>query len=461
MTSKTIKELWRVEGKYNEDSSRVKNILYGYSGNPLVPYCQNNIEPDYCIFAVVDKKGLETGWLFKNDDIEGKQIRELLESFIRNRGKQHLFYRYKNYARSDDKPKVELGDLIYSFRYGTTVERAKELQVRMIVNTPCININGTEVFDLRWDNLISSEKMSATFISGKGDRRTGGSILRGKNTLCVYLPEWETNKDTGEAIFIPRYFTTSFSPDLCYVLNKITDSGTWITNNGALQIVFSKRKQVRITVSFAEIVGTYYRGRIDMSRPIESIVENHAEFMGNGDPTRRIIFDHLTHNKENNFPWALAPISETLNKQMQGRDKIKPPYFFFTAYDSTINKYKVRLGAYGFWERRYLFDDLAYRNDDGNVFSTRYRPADDKPGRDSLYATIYARFKEKAGTENLKSKTSYLSYWADTERAFDPGNMYTAMLDEPEEMYRPALEAWVEDGQGFDKYTDEAFDNIP
>lgn len=450
MTSKTIKELWRVEGKYNEDSSRVKNILYGYSGNPLVPYCQNNIEPDYCIFAVVDKKGTETGWLFKNDNIGGKRISELLRNFIKNGGEQHLFYGYKNRARTDNNQKVNLCGLIYSFRYGTTVERAKELQVRMISNSSCSKINDTEVFDLTWDNLISNEKFSATFITGKGDRRTSGSILHGENTLCVYLPERKIDKDTGEAIFIPRYFTTSFSPDLCYVLNKITNSAVWIINKGALMAVFSRARKKQIYVSFAEIIWAYDQGRIDISRPIESIIENHTALMGSGDPTKRIIIDHLTHNKENNFPWALAPIPEVLNKQMQCRDKIKPPYFFLTAYDHTINKYKLKLGCYGLWERRYLFDTLAYQNDENDVFLPQYRPVNNTPEKGSLYVTIYAKFKEKIGAGNLKAKTSYLSYWADVERTFDPDNMYTIMVDEPNKMYRPALEAWLDDGQGFD-----------
>lgn len=32
MTSKTIKELWRIEGKHQVDGNRVQNVLYGFTG---------------------------------------------------------------------------------------------------------------------------------------------------------------------------------------------------------------------------------------------------------------------------------------------------------------------------------------------------------------------------------------------------------------------------------------------
>lgn len=447
MTSKTIKELWRIEGKHRigESFERVQNALYGFTGNPLQPYSQSDQAPDYCIFTVADTSGLETGWLFENDMIDDVRIGDRLKAFIENDGKQQVFYRLRNTARTDGKPKISLHDLLYSFRYGMTAEQTRALDVEMIDSVATINICGVEVFDLTWNNIVSDEKLSAVFFSSKGENKVAGSILHGKNTLCINLPEWLKDEETGERILIPRHFTTQFDKKLGRILNVITRGGSWVVGCGALLAVLPGADRKQAFVSFAEIVGTYHRGQIDLSRPIESIVENHTKLMRRG-----IVYDHMTHNKMNNFPWALAPIPDTLNKQLQGRDKIKPPYYFFTLYDPAVNQYRVKLGFYNLWERRYLFDDLGYRNGEDIVFTLQYKPTDDVPGKDCLYATVYRKFLDKIGPANRKAKTSYLSHWADPERAFDPDNMYTAMLDEPVETYRPALEAWIEDGENFD-----------
>lgn len=447
MTSQSIKELWRIEGKHRvgESFERVQNVLYGYTGNPLQPYNQSDQVPDYCIFTVADTGGLETGWLFENNKIDDVRIGDRLKAFIENDGKQQVFYRLRNTARTDGKPKVSLHDLLYSFRYGMTAEQARVLDVGMIDNVATINIHGVEVFDLTWDNIVSDEKLSAVFFSGKGENKVAGSILYGKNTLCINLPEWLKDKETGERISILRHFTTQLDPKLGRILIMINHFGSWVIGDGALMAILPGEDGKQVFVSFAEIVGTYHRNQIDLSQPIASIVENHANLMKQGS-----VYDHMTHNKMNNFPWALAPIPNTLNKQMQGRDKIKPPYYFFTVYDPEIKQYRVKLGFYNLWERRYLFDDLGYRNGEDIVLTPQYKPTDDTTGKDSLYATIYRKFLDKIGTANRKAKTSYLSHWAEPERAFDPDNLYTAILSESVETYRPALEAWLNDGQGFD-----------
>lgn len=442
-TSNSVREIWRVDGKYQINGTKVQNVLYGYSGNPLRPY-DDDTEPMFCIFTTINTNGTETGYLFTNKKNNGIYTSVRLIDFIEGEGKKRIFYSKEHRAHTSDK--IELWDLLYHFRYGTTLEQAKKLNVRMIDKEPCMWFGGVKVFDLTFDNLISDEMLSAKFISGNGDKRVYGEILRRENTTCVYLPDRKTDECTGDEVFVPKYYVTSFCPELVYVLNRITDDGAWGISYGALNVKFSKSLKDPVTVSYAEIVGTFYRGKIDLSRPIDSIIANHSKLMHD----EKIVFDHLTHNKENNFPWALAPITDTLNKQMQARDKIKPPYFFFTVYDPVIDKYKLKFGIYGLWERRYLFEDLACRNSEDNDFSTWYKPADDKPGKDSLYATIYSRFKDKIGDENMKAKLSYLSYWADIERALSSDNMYTAMLHEPVETYRPALEAWVEDGQNLD-----------
>lgn len=447
MTSKTIKEFWRIEGKHRigENYERVQNVLYGFTGNPLQPYSHDDRIPDYCIFAITDTKGLETGWLFENDVIDGVRIGDRLKAFIENDGNQQIFYRNKKDARNDNKPRVSLHDLLYSFRYGMTTERAKALNVEMIDNVATINIHGVDVFDLTWDNTVSDEKLSAIFFSGKGEKRVPGSLLRGGNTLRINLPKWQEDERSGERFTVPRNFLTQLDTKLGRILNVITHKGSWIVAHGALLAVLSGTDGKQVFVAFAEIVGTYYRNQIDLNRPIESIIENHKNLMD-----RKIIYDHMTHHKMNNFPWALAPIPDILNKQMQGRDKIKPPYYFITIYDPAINQYKMKLGIYGLWERRYLFDDLTYRNSDDIVYTPQYTPTNDDHGKDSLYATIYRRFLDKIGPTNCHAKTSYLSHWADPERTFDPDNMITSMLYEPVETYRPALRAWIEDGETLD-----------
>lgn len=441
MTSKTVKELWRIEGKHQIGGDRVQNIIYGYSGNPLVPYDQIEAEPDYCIFLVVTQDGTETGWLFNNDPYDGIRISDRLKAFVENNGDYRIFYHDANahIARTNKSQRVELQDLLYAFHYGISAEQAKAAHVRML-DTNASPICGGQFFDLTWGNLVSDDTLSTVFFIGTGDSQRMGAILQGENTLCIHVQGKDHDHDYN--------FRTQFTPEICYVLNKVTNAGSWnVSKAGALYVNFSKG----CGVAFAEIVGTFYRGEIDLKNPIDSIIENHSKLMAKkAEKAEKIVYDHLTHNEQNNFPWALAPIPETLNKQMQARDRIRPPYFFNTIYDATIKKYRVKFGVYGLWERRYLFDDLAYRNDTNDVFTPRYDPADRKPGKDSLYATIYTRFKEKIGTNNMNVQTSYLSHWADPERAFKPGNMYTDMLSEPVETYRDALGAWIEDGQSLD-----------
>jgi hypothetical protein len=224
---------------------------------------------------------------------------------------------------------------------------------------------------------------------------------------------------------------------------EISANGSWFRKkDDSLSVAFSAKRVKPVIVSFAEIVGTYFRGQIDRNRPIESICENHAALMGKG--REKTIYDHLTHNTECNFQWAIAPITETLNKQAQERDKIKPPFYFFTVYDKTIDKYKVKLGVCGFgWERCYLFDDLMYKNPDEDIFTPRFNTGSRKDN--TLYIALYERFKNKIGQENVHAETSYLSYWAKPELAYGEGNILTAMVDEPADTYTPALKGFLED----------------
>ena len=83
------------------------------------------------------------------------------------------------------------------------VEQVKALDVEMINNVATINIHGVDVFDLTWDNTVSDEKLSAVFFSGQGKNRVSGSILYGKNELCINLPKWQEDEKTGERFGLP------------------------------------------------------------------------------------------------------------------------------------------------------------------------------------------------------------------------------------------------------------------
>lgn len=439
MTSKSIKELWRIEGK-----RKVKNILYGFTGNFLVPYDQSNIDPEYCIFSVVSQDGVETSYIFSNDEIDGERIHQRLAEFINNGDSKNkkLFYRNKKHgyrARiNNSNVAVELLDLLISFRLKMTPEDAKRVHARLIDKKATKSFSNHMIYDLRWENIAYDGQLQSHNFIGNGDNERYLRIEKKGDVLCVRIGE--------------ECFCTEFSPALCRILNELINAGSWSIKEGALIIDFWKGTERIATVAFSEIVGTFFRGQIDMERPVESIIGNHSKLVERKEHGKRIVYDHLTHNKKNNFPWALAPMTQRLNVQMQGRDKIKPPYFFFTCYDAALDKYRVKLGAYGLWERRYLFDDLCYRNNEDDVFAAQYEPEPKKsePGKDSLYATIYNKFKKKIGTKNMGAQTSYLSYWADPERVSDPENMLVAMLDEQAEMYRDALEVWLEDGESFD-----------
>lgn len=443
MTSKSIKVIiGPIEGTHAKDGKTVQNIIYGYSGNPLRPYTSGD-DPEYCIFSVVDTSGMEIGYMFNNDEIDGERIHKRLVEFINNDGSKNkkLFYRDKRLDhRVRTNENVELLDLLMSFRLKMTPDDAKRIHAKLIDKraTRSFNDYTVYVYDLQWDNIAYDGKLQSHNFIGNGDNERYLRIEKKGDVLCVRIGE--------------ECFCTEFSPALCRILNELINAGSWSIKEGALIIDFWKGTERIATVAFSEIVGTFFRGQIDMERPVESIIGNHSKLVESKEHGKRIVYDHLTHNKKNNFPWALAPMTQRLNVQMQGRDKIKPPYFFFTCYDAALDKYRIKLGAYGLWERRYLFDDLCYRNNEDDVFAAQYEPEPKKsePGKDSLYATIYNKFKKKIGTKNMGAQTSYLSYWADPERVSDPENMLVAMLDEQAEMYRDALEVWLEDGESFD-----------
>jgi hypothetical protein len=447
MQTKSIKPLWSIEGDRQSNGVRIVNTLYGFSGNPHNAYNDQISEPAECILGITRLDGTEVGFVFDNDEIDGVRFSELLRQYILNEGGMKQMFTFedrKTLVVVRDKAQTDLLDLLYSWKHSTTVEAAIADNARLRDREACYTFYGKAVYNLRWANVESDTLLSPKI--SKGD--VEGVILRGKRTMCILLPKEEAHEEAGEYSVEPYYFSTDYDNGFYRLCAQMSNAGAWsISKEGALKITFSKGQESPVTVSFAEIVGTYFRQEIDMDRPVESICDNHAAFRTADNQNEKIVYDHLTHNEECDLPWALAPVTDMVNKQTQGRDKIKPPFYFFTVYDQAINKYKVKLGVYGLgWERRYLFDDLTYKNpdeDEVDIFTPRFDYGSKKDN--TLYVAIYERFKEKIGKENTRAETSYLSYWAKPERAYCDGNMLTAMLDEPEDTYTPALEGFTAD----------------
>lgn len=427
MFEQSINPLW-VEGK------TVKNTMYGYSGNPLQAYNSDTI-PESCIFIVENKKGDISGWLINNKELDGKRETEHIREMIKDHKVFYLHQRKTN-CYIQGQPIIPLLSLIYSFERQIALEKADALNIRLIHYEPIMTVmiggKTIPIYDYRLDNILSDEiKVTSEF--------SNGMIIADDNTLTISYYR--------DALIEPLYFKTIYTPDFAHILKKLvaTKGVHWHVNNGAL-VCSIQINGDQINVAFAEIIEMYISDMIDPKQLTDSIIKAHEWFRQN-----EIVIDHLTHNKRNNFPWALAPIPVWLNKILQDRDHIKPPYFFWIIRDIFTQRYRLMFGVYGLWVRKYFFDDLSLMNDD-DIFSPMYHPKkSQKSGKDTpLLATIYQKFKDYIGGDNQHAETSYLSYWGVPERAFDSNNIYKAMLDESEGNYRPALEAWLEDGEGFE-----------
>lgn len=448
MKSDTIKELWSIKGKKGG-----KNTIYGFS--PKFPELgergrityDDSTEPQMCILCTVAKSGQEVGYLFDNDEINGVRVYELLSQFIENNGNPRIFY--TNFAQECRPVQVRkstngfceswsLEETLYSIYYGTTVEEADTLGAERIRFDAGIRLQDVEVFDMTRRNLVSKAKFSAEF--------SRGTCYRRDDTIHIAFPN---KKESIKALEDPfgdppkgYDFVTHNEHELYRILCALGNAGSWhARGDGGLCIGISQKNKVQ-KISFAEIVNSYFNGLIDADRIVESIMENHKKMIESG-----IVYDHLTHDKRNNFRWALAPVTKSMNSQLRGRDRVKPPYFFWTVYDTVNGKYKLKLGIYGLWERRYYFDDLTYKNNEEDFFSASYSC---RRAGDSLYTTIYAKFKEHIGSNNMKANLSYLSHWADPDTIADPENELIKMLREPIEMYKPALYGWLDDKEAFD-----------
>lgn len=442
MISAHTKELWRIRGRRG-----CENICYGYSGNPFDPYSEKDGPPAFIILTIQNLRGTEAGWLIDNKEINGHRVEALLREYIAgDDGKAKMFYLYSGYYRSPvtcNQHKMRLYDLVYGLYYNKPLDQVKSLHVRLIDHVPCLSLGGVTIFDLSLRNLRSSEKLSPIVLNG----RYGST--ENSQAYCLFVKEG----DDLVFYFHEKQFVTTYDKSLYGILCTCNGVGTWDTSDDALRLALYEKGRL-VHIPFSEVVGEFFRGNIGTDHPIRDILRNHSDL--GAKPGGRYVYDHLSHNKQNNYPWALALIPGKINSRLTGRDKIRQPYFFLTVYDAVHRKYRVKMGAYALgWERRYLFEDLAYSNadNDDSVFTVQYNPG--KRADNPLYVALFEAFKAHIGTGNTKSQLSYLTYWADPQRAHCNGNMLTDMLAEPESDYQDALAALCGDG------LERAFDGLP
>lgn len=408
MNSQALKELWSIPGKHKG----MRNILYGVPENPLIPY-NDGENPKSCVFAVRGRKGKEVGYLFDNILKDEIQLRYIITDKIGD-----------NALRMDNARQYLLGEIFAGY-HNMTVKATKQANARTIRNDPCWWFDGVPVYDFRKENLVSDTVLSSEF--------SNASILRSDRDIMI---------SCGDSLF-----WTEYNPDFYLALHCVRG---WKLNRGrsedrkkgeAALVATLVATNKRTDVAFAEIVWQFHKGIIDTSRFAESVIENHDRLIESG-----LVIDHLTHRRTNNYSWALAAIPDALNHAMSGRDKIAPPFYFHTVYDKFIGKFRVHLGAFGMgWERRYLFDDINYRNPDDDIFASSYPVPKGRTGY-TLYAALFDKFSQTIGKKYLDSdRVSYLRFWSDPERVRDKRNMLVSVLDKPLDTYTNAIDGIGED----------------
>lgn len=400
MTLLKLKKLWSITGK----QKTVINSIYGTTGNPLNPDLSDDNNPPCCLFETVNRVGGKKMFLFDNESQNGAQLWEAIADRIQTYCQRHVFYL--------NSPHREIAAIVFSVYHDITLEDAMASNVRLIDKDPCWNLNGVLVYNLRKKNLVSDIVRSPIF---------SNAIITIRNcdmsVICKGVAFW-----------------TEYDQDLYFALQKIH---YWKLNRG--RAADQKREEFALVatledgrkqkdVAFAEIVWQFHHGMIDMADFVKSVITNHAKLSAS-----KVVIDHLTQRRTNNFFWALAAIPNGLNrdKNLSSRDRIAKPWFFVTVFDESAQKFKVRLGNFKTgWERRYLFDDLAVLNSNG-VY---------------VYDELLSKFKTAIGPQFVDdSRDSHLRYWSDPDLAHDPDNILTDTLRTPLETYTDALQLFDSD----------------
>jgi hypothetical protein len=397
----STKELWSIASR----AKKVRNTIYGFSGDLKKPYNNDDkSQPNLCIFAVATADS-EIGYLFDNGEDEAHQWERIKDYIAHDR---HYVYP----DRQSDVANMILS-LYNGQPMGTKYGRSK-----CIMSEPRYD-DGTKIYDFRKNNLFSADSRISLYSNG-------------------YLAH-EDNRIRAQ--FNGHSFLTHYDPIL---YNGIRTSVTrWKVNHGTRQkeklannpmlVGMVSDSDKSTAIAFAEIIYQYSRNvnglalagyHPDSTIFARKLIQNHKAIREAG-----LVCDHLTENRCNNFPWALALIPENLNKHFGERAAIAKPYFFFTVWDAKALIYKVKLGIMDddvCWERRYSFLSL-----------------DEQRDGKFLYKEIFSAFKQKIGSEYTHTDgETYLRQWGDPERAYDTDNPLTAMVDEPTDTYPDALVAY-------------------
>lgn len=408
MQSNAVREFWSCQSKHGD----VRNTIYGFSGSFKQVYKEEN-DPDYCILSVADDDQ-ETSYLFNNGD--GMQSWERMASYIGGCHRMHIIYPNQHFAAKS---------MILSL-YGGELMGSKHGRTKMIIGEPLYTTeDGVDVYDFTRRNLFPAGRCIPLY--GNGYLAREGDDIRAQFGGHDFYTEYDLRLYSGLYRSVCRWKTN---------LGKRPKEIE--RNNPMLIGMVSDFVEKECAVSFAELVYQYHHcvNGLSLIEPLQDdyqfcrrIRYNHKQISDD-----KLVCDHLTENRSNNYSWALALIPSELNKRITGRAAIAKPYFFYTVWDEKSGLYKLKLGyddGTKYWERRYSFTGL-----DEMVGSGKY-----------LYKEILEIFKKRIGPKyEYTDGDTWLRQWSNPQEAYNPQNPMRIMLKEPA-TYPDALTQFLEDAK--------------
>lgn len=406
MNSKMLKELWTIKG--NKGASNTIYKTNGFLG-------------ERCILAIANKQGEEIGCLFDNDMKGGKTVEECLRKFILNDGESpRMFYFDRRTVDKSDgfvpaiRTANNLGDISLQKLLNKLYHGITECKVTLIEHSAIQNYQGVKVYDFTKSNLKSIKYPKPDSINHKTQNgkntTTYINIVPDGNFISIYYRRFDNKGIIGEPELIKRFFT-EYSEELLRALNCLSG---WALNGGALTVLINKTP-----VAFAEVVWLHRHNKLDMNEFENSLFEAHKELRAN-----ELLVDHMTHDKENNCLWALALVSDDVNKKLQERDKIKKPFFFWSVYCRSVRTLRIKCGKRNAWEKNFYFN---VETDAAAIYTTEYLSVLNN------YTALYKAFKllvrnDCGNTDG--SDTSYLTDYSGIEQMSDPGNPLLLMQND-------------------------------
>lgn len=138
-----------------------------------------------------------------------------------------------------------------------------------------------------------------------------------------------------------KIFFTDYDDGLFDLLKSIP---SWEVKSGALRGGINDAERQNLKMSLSSIVGAYHNGLFDDT--IINIREKLEDAKESFDKLR-ILYDHMTENKQNNFYYNLLALPKNVedgkenpnNKLFNLRTRIKAPYFFFSVCDHSRKRF--------------------------------------------------------------------------------------------------------------------------